>query len=209
MWGEPIRWSGMVCVVSGALYALAAWVHPVGEDLTAVLDPRWVPAHLIYWVSSLLMLVGLVGIYARQATETGRLGLVAFVLALVGTALVSSILFIVSTVIPLIAVESPALFERAMTPPPFALPVFILGFGGGYILLGIATMRARVLPRWAGTLLIVGVTLFMVAEADVVGESLSHKFVTVGDTLFGFGFAWIGWALWAERGPSGRARTRG
>jgi hypothetical protein len=29
-----IRWSGLISLLAGVLYALAALLHPVGEDLT-------------------------------------------------------------------------------------------------------------------------------------------------------------------------------
>jgi hypothetical protein len=195
-----IRWSGLASVLAGVLYALAAFLHPVGEDLAAVNSSLWVPAHLVYWVSVLLMQLGLVGLYARQVEKTGWLGLVGFVLAFIGTAVVGTILFMVSTMIPLIAAEAPAIFDQAMTPPPiFSLLVFILGFGLGYILFGVASMRARVFSRWTGLFLIIGVSFFMVSEAPLFDRTLSHMIVTIGDVVFGLGFAWMGYTLWSEK----------
>jgi len=194
-----IRWSGLINLLAGVLYAVGALLHPVGEDLAAVSSPNWVPAHLVYWVSVLLLHLGLVGLYARQAEQTGWLGLVGFVLAFIGTALVGSILVFASTILPLIAAEAQAIFDRAATPPDFLLPMFILGFGLGWILIGIVTMRAGVLPRWSGSLLIVGVTLFMISEAVPFEVMLAHTLVTVGDIIFGLGMVWIGYALWSEQ----------
>src|SRR5215211_1436791 len=68
-----IRWSGLISLSAGVLYALAAFLHPVGEDLAAVTSPKWVPAHLVYWVSVILMQLGLVGLYARQVEKAGWL----------------------------------------------------------------------------------------------------------------------------------------
>ncbi len=194
-----IRWSGLISLLAGVLYAVGALLHPVGESLAAVSSPNWVPAHLVYWVSVLLLHLGLVGLYARQAEQTGRLGLVGFVLAFIGTALVGSILVFASTILPLIAAEAQAIFDRAARPPDFLLPVFILGFGLGWILLGVVTMRAGVLPRWSGLLLIIGVTLFMISEAAPFEATLAHTLVTVGDIIFGLGLVWIGYALWSEQ----------
>jgi hypothetical protein len=194
-----IRWSGLISVLASVLYAVGALLHPVGESLAAINSPNWVPAHLVYWVSVLLMHLGLVGLYARQAGQTGRLGLVGFVLAFIGTALVGSILVFASTILPLIAAEAQAIFDRAARPPDFLLPVFILGFGLGWILVGVVTMRAGVLPRWSGLLLIIGVTLFMISEAAPLEATLAHTLVTVGDIIFGLGLVWIGYALWSEQ----------
>lgn len=194
-----IRWSGLISLLAGVLHVVGALLHPVGEDLAAVQSPNWVPAHLVYWVSVLLLQLGLVGLYARQVKQTGWLGLVGFVLAFIGTALVGSILLYVSTVLPLIASEAQAIFDQAATPPVFLLPVFILGFGLGWILLGVAIMRADVLPRWSGLLLIIGVTLFVVSEVLPFEAPLAHVLVTVGDVVFGLGLVWLGYALWSEK----------
>jgi hypothetical protein len=194
-----IRWSGLISLLVGVLYALAAFLHPVGEDLAAVNSPKWVTAHLVYWVSVILMQFGLVGLYARQVEKAGWLGLVGFVLAFIGTGFVETILFMVSTIIPFIAAQAPTIFDQAMTPPAFTVPVFVGGFGLGYILFGVATMRAGVLPRWSGLLLIIGVSFFMISEAQLFDRALSHVMVTIGDVVFGLGFAWAGYALWSEK----------
>lgn len=125
--------------------------------------------------------------------------MLSFGLSFIGTALVGSILVVSATLIPLIAAEAPAIFEQAIALPAFLLPVFVLGFGLGYILLGMATMRAGVFPRWSGLLLIVGVSLFMISEAALFDRTLSHVLVTVGDVLFGLGWVWIGYVLWSEK----------
>ena len=190
-----IRWSGLISVLAGVLYALGALLHPVGEDLAAYASPKWVPAHQVYWVSAMLMLFGLVGLYARQVEKIGWLGLVGFVLAFIGTVLVDSIFVMASTVIHLVAVQAPALFDQVAAPPTFGVLMIILG----YILFGIATMRAGVLPRWSGLLLIIGSAMFMISEAVPLNASLSHLIVTIGDVIFGAGFVWMGFALWSER----------
>jgi len=197
-----IRWSGPITIFSGLLYTVGALLHPVGENLTAVSHPNWVPSHLIYWASVNLLFFGLVGLYARHAKATGWLGLLGFVLAFIGTALVGSILLYVSTVLPFIASEAKGIFEKAAETPVFLLPVFILGFGLGWILLGVAIMRAGLLPRWSGVLLIIGVTLFIISEAVPLDTTLAHLLVTTGDILFALGLLWIGYILWSEKSES-------
>ena len=194
-----IRWSGLISILAGVLYALGALLHPVGEDLGAYASPKWVPAHQVYWVSAMLMLFGLVGLYARQVEKSGWLGLVGFVLAFIGTAFVGSIFFMASTVLPLIAAETPALFDQAAAPPALGVLVVVLGYIVGYIVFGIATMRAGVLPRWSGLLLIIGSAMFLISEAVPLNASLSHLIVTIGDVIFGAGFVWMGFALWSEK----------
>jgi hypothetical protein len=194
-----IRWSGLMSILAGVLYALGALLHPVGEDLDAYLSPNWVPAHQVYWVAAILMLFGLVGLYARQVEETGWLGLVGFGLAFIGTVLVSGIFAVASTVIHLVAVESPALFDQAVTPPAYGVIVLVLGYILGYVLFGIATTRAGVFPRGSGILLVIGSVMFFVSESVPLSASLSHLVVTIGDVIFGASFVWMGFALWSEK----------
>jgi hypothetical protein len=193
-----VRLSGLTSVCAGALYALAALLHPVGEDLASVTSSKWLPAHITYWISAILMLFGLVGLHVRQAKATGLFGLASFVLAFVGTSIVASIMVMMTTVIPLVATEAADLLTAAMTPPTFALVMFAVGFGLGFILFGVALVRAAVLPRWSGLLLIIGIFLFVASEAQLFDPMLSHVIVTVGDLAFGLGFAWAGYALWSE-----------
>jgi hypothetical protein len=203
-----IRWSGLISVFAGALYALGALLHPVGEDLAAVTSSSWIPAHLVYWISVILMQFGLVGLYARQARETGLLGLASFVLAFIGTNIVASIMMMASSAIPLVAKQSPGILTDAMTPSTPELIVFLVSFGLGYVLFGVAIMRAAVLPRWSGLLLILGVMLFLVSEAQLFESAVAHVIVTAGDVAFGLGLAWAGYALWSEHGTHARLLER-
>jgi hypothetical protein len=196
-----IRWSGLASLLAGVLHILGAFLHPVGEDAAAISSPNWVPAHLVLWVSGILILLGLVGLYTRQGEKTGWLGLVGFVLAFIGIAVGGGLLSIVSIIIPLIATEAPALVDQAMTPPAFVLPVVAVGFGLGFILFGVATMRAGVLPRWAGLLLIIG-TVLQMAEGSPMDRMLLHVILTAGRVVFGLSFAWMGYALWSEKRAS-------
>lgn len=203
-----IRWSGLISVIAGMLFAVAALIHPAGEDLAAYSSPNWVTAHLLGWVSVMLMQLGLVGLYARQMERMAWLGLVGFVLAFIGTAFAGAIQFMVATVIPVVAAKATAIFPRVRRPPTFAVPLLALGFGLGYVLFGIATIRAGVLPRWSGLLLSIGVLLFMFAEvsreASLLSGMLPHVIGDSGAAVLGLGLAWMGYALWSEkRGPAG------
>ena len=40
----------------------------------------------------------------------------------------------------------------------------------------------------------------MFSEAPLFNRMFSHVVVTVGDVVFGFGVAWMGYALWSEKG---------
>ena len=208
-----IRWSGLAAILGGALFPVAAIIHPNGEDLAAVTMPNWLPAHLLGFVSVMLIHLSLIGLYARQVEQAGWLGLIGFLLAFVGSAFAIVIQYVTSTAIPLIAAQAPAIFDQAMTPPSFAPPLFVFGFILGHVLFGIATIRAGVLPRGSGCLVVIGILLFFLGEIAFLGQGLSspalqqffvlirklHVIVLLGDIAFGLGLAWMGYSVWKEK----------
>jgi len=64
----------------------------------------------------------------------------------------------------------------------------------GPLLFGIATFRARILPRWAG------VFLTLAAVLIPVGGMFPHEYQTMIAMIpIGLAVAWLGYALFAER----------
>jgi uncharacterized RDD family membrane protein YckC len=62
------------------------------------------------------------------------------------------------------------------------------------VLFGIATFRARVLPRWAGALLALNAVL--VPLGALVPPEYQPKIIMIP---IGLALVWLGYALWAER----------
>lgn len=153
-----LRWSGLASILAGVLYTIATLLHPPGEDVPAMITAAWVPAHAIGWVANSLLLLGLVGLYGRQAEKTGWLGLLGFVLAFIGVTVESGGNFSSVTLMPDLAATVPDAFTTLMNRAPFAFPVAVVVFGLtlivsrtlGFLLFGIATMRANVLPPLGG-----------------------------------------------------------
>ncbi len=85
-------------------------------------------------------LVGLLGLHARQAASYGVLGTVGFLAALAGTILVLANVLLIRVA------------ERNLL--DLLLLLGLVGMLLGFVLLGIATLRARVLPQWTGVALI-------------------------------------------------------
>ena len=103
-----------------------------------------------------VLVFGLVALYAAQVEQSGLLGGLRMVLSVVGTTLVSGVVLVE------IAGASGAGVENVLEA---GLPGALALLGGlafliGLILFGAATMRAGVFPRWAGLLLIVGDVVF-------------------------------------------------
>lgn len=190
------RLSGMSLLIGGLLAALG--VIPVfftGDDSTSTIAAT---AALLRVLGGMLIVVGLPGMYLRQAERVGLLGLVGFL----GTLFYILILGVAGDtinafIVPFIASAAPALLKGSL--PSGLVNFFIvgglLGLVGG-ILLGIVTLRVAVLPRWAGLPLIVGAVL------SFIGNFLLPVIGTVGVVLFLVGLAWLGFGVWSYRQPA-------
>jgi hypothetical protein len=134
-------------------------------------------------VLAMLLLVALVGLYASQAEAVGVLGSVGFLVALVGTALFVGGMWDGVFLFPALAQDAPAFMD--------ADPTFLEKVGStlstvllvvGWLVFAVATLRARIYPRAAAVLLLVG---------TVVG-AIPLPLTTI---LFGAAVAWMGVAL--------------
>jgi hypothetical protein len=154
---------------------------------------------------SVFGLLGVAGIYARQAEAAGWLGLAGYLQLSSWLVLFLAFNFFEAFVLPLLATEAPALAEGFLgmfTRSAGALNFGILSslwalsdilFVLGSLVFGIATLRAGVLSRWAAGTFIVGIGL---APAYELLPTALQPLVAVP---IGLGLAWLGYALWAER----------
>jgi hypothetical protein len=150
-------------------------------------------------------LLGMAGLYARQADTSGWLGLAGYLMLSLWLVLIMGFSFVEAFILPLLATAVPTFVEGWMgmlnssasamnlgvLPTLWTLtaPLYLLGG----LLFGIATFRAGILPRWAGVLLAAGTALAPIA-ALLPLESQPKVAVPVGLAL-----AWLGYALWSER----------
>jgi hypothetical protein len=79
---DLIRWSGTLAIGAGASFILSPLLHPSSPQSAA-----WVPMHLLFFAALIVTLLALVGIFAYQLQQAGRLGLTGFFTAFVGTAM--------------------------------------------------------------------------------------------------------------------------
>jgi hypothetical protein len=176
---ELIRWSGFLAIGAGAFLALSPLVHPSSSQSAA-----WVPMHLLFFAALIATLLSLVGILLYQLQQARRLGFVGFFAAFVGTAM-------------MLLEGREHLFspDFGVGTPRGLLELIIasLVFSIGYILLGVAIVRAGMLPRGAGILLAVGGPI--VAFSPPIGVLAVE---IVGHALFGLGLLRVGYVL-----PSG------
>jgi hypothetical protein len=197
------RWSGMACILSGLLLALATLIHPSRETPEIILQQelRLVAAHWLFTFSCGFLLLGLPGLYVAQSEWAGQLGLVSFLMLFFGT-----LFFAISNnygfIAPVLAAQAPAMLDAINAYPPIITlnALLAVGFFLGFIFFGIATLRARVLPRQTGILMIIGSPLNMVGA--VLGLLAFEAFWIVailGALALGLGLASAGYSLWLHK----------
>jgi hypothetical protein len=193
-----IRWAGMAAILSGALFVITdvLFFAASGDVPTRVAAASgvWLASIMLDLVGTYLGLLALVGLYARQSAQSGTLGLVAFVLASLGTSLNIGYLWAGSFVVPHLTDVAPGFLDMVDTEPSgliaLGFTITFLLFALGWALMGYATTRARILPRRVGWSLVVGSLLNLV----LAGAGLPF-----GTAVLGLALAWLGWSLWSER----------
>jgi hypothetical protein len=198
-----LRLAGLSAMAAGLCFLVIGMFHPVNEP--SAVNATWVNVHVFATALGFFGLFGMAGLYARQVEESGWLGLAGFLLFTVWMTLVCGFSFVEAFILPKLATESPAFvagFLGMFSGAPSAIDLGILptlwNISGpmyifGLLLFGIATFRARVLPRWAGALLALGALLVPVG-ALVPPEYQPRIMVPIGLAL-----AWLGYALFSER----------
>jgi hypothetical protein len=171
-----LQGSGLLAIAAGASMVVTPVVHPESPQSAA-----WVPVHLLYFATLMAIQLVLVGVFARQVRRTGILGVVAFLTAFIGTAMM-----LLEGREHLFSSD----FGQGTPVGLWQLIAASFAFSVGYILLGVATVRAGVLPRGAGILLAVGGPI--VAFSPPIGI---QAVLIVGHALFGAGLAWSGYGL--------------
>jgi hypothetical protein len=182
--------------------------HPANVP-SSVTTTRWEIVHYLACAMSFFGVLGLAGLYARQAVKTGWLGLVGYVLLSLWFVLIMGFSFVEAFILPHVATALPAFvqawmgtlvgpaskFDLGALPTIWTLSAPALILGG--LLFGIATFRAGILPRWAGALLALSCALAPLAGAL---PNASQPKIAIPQ---GLALAWLGYALMTERPTPG------
>jgi len=199
------RIAALAAALAGLIYIVIQFIHPadVVESLTT---PMWTIVHVLSFAEAVLVMIGLTGLYLRQVREFGVLGLIAYALFGFFFVLQAAFNFAEAFIAPLIAVDAPklavdivGLFGRYPAVNDLgalaALPqVGAVLYVGGALLFGVSIIRARVLSRGAGILLIAAAVI-----TPVAGALLPHALERMAAIPMGLGFLWLGISLWMDQ----------
>lgn len=159
-----IRLGGLAAILAGILRGINSFIPS---------DAPSVALEILYLLTDIFILFGIMGIYSFQHRESGLWGFFGFLLAIVGTGMIIG---------PDGAIAGVNMY-----------PVGTLILAGGLTLLAIGSWIANKLPRWVPTLWVLSTILGFIGYF-VPGFSL--LFVISG-VLFGIGFVGAGIKVWS------------
>jgi hypothetical protein len=199
-----IRLAGFSALLAGMFYVLVGLFHPANIS-ASVTTPSWELVHIAACAFAFFGLLGMAGLHARQAQKAGWLGLIGYVLLSLWLVLVLGFSFVEAFILPSLATAAPSFvdawmgmfngpagkFDLGVLPAVWTLSAPLLILGG--LLFGVATFRARILPRLAGALLALSTVLAPVAA--FLPNAAQPKIAI----LMGIALVWLGYSLWTER----------
>lgn len=181
-----VRWGGLAALISGVVSVIGDLLRLFVdvESAEAATTVSYMLVFSTYLIGAILLLLGLIGLYISQSEEAGNLGLVGFPIAFVGTMLFAGTLWFELFITPSLATEAPRLAEAELGLAGFII-AFLLVFLG-WLLFGVASLRAHIYPRWAAVLLIVGVVLTFFP-------------IPLSGVVFSVAVAWMGFILFTRK----------
>jgi hypothetical protein len=186
---NPVRLGGLAALSAGVLL----FISDLLQLYIRLIDPAsfrtilFVDA-LLSVLLAVLVQLALVGLYVPNVKVLGVLGLIGFVVASIGVRLTMGSSFVFAFIKPIVGPLDPEFFEE----PVVSMVRFALTFVLGWVLLGVAMIRAGVYPRPATALLIVG-TLVLLLPLPLSG------------VIFAVVVAWLGYTLFMARDEENEA----
>jgi hypothetical protein len=201
---ELLRWTGLAAMAAAVIFAGIQPIHPP-DLLASVTTTSWAIIIGLKLVMCLLFLVGIAGIYVRQADRAGWLGFAGFAMLTLSWWLQTGYVFIDAFVLPVLVGPAPGFIDSFLGMVNPASPVTmdigpmgtvyaavgILYMLGG-LLFGIATVRAGVLPRAPAILLAVAAVLTPLAVL------LPHEIQRLAAVPVAVAVGWLGYAVWTS-----------
>ena len=166
-----VRWGAIDLMLGGAVWVILGLSGVLGY-LQAIPGREDVVLLIVALLLTAAELVGLHVLRGRSYGLLGRAGLYIAVASLLSRALGAGVYLAGSSALQWIS-----------------YPWGTIGMLVGFVVYGVATLRARVLPLWYGFALIVSVPISLPLGA-------------YGTTLFGFIMLALGYALWSRKGTS-------
>jgi len=158
---SPIsRRAGLLSVTAAVLIVLSQIMRLA---MSRLLGPDWAttPAYTLTYTIALFgmgsLLLAVTAIYTRESAALGRVGLIGYLSAFLGTVMVAGDWWFEAFAIPMIATAAPAVLDLSLSGPLLVGAIATVGlYTVGWTVFGIAALRAHAFPRIAALLVLVG-----------------------------------------------------
>ena len=179
------RHAGPITLTAGGVFAathLVLFLVMDRSDLQAMLaDPVFRVANLAYAATFSGLMLALFAVYVRQARAAGTFGLVALCAAIVGTLSLGANMWFEGFASPWLAEVVPQVLTADKTTiwRIGYLSSYLL-FAMGWVLFGLASLRARVFPAAVSVAIMVGGAIGFLAASPPYGVALGAALVWLG-----------------------------
>ena len=158
---SPIsRRAGLLSVIAAVLIVLSQILRLA---LSRLLGPDWAttPAYTLTYSVALLgmgsLLLAVTAIYTRESAALGKVGLIGYLTAFLGTLMVAGDWWFEAFVIPMIATAAPAVLDLPLSGPLLVGAIATVAlYTVGWTVFGLAALRSHAFPRMAALLMLVG-----------------------------------------------------
>jgi hypothetical protein len=199
------RNASIALAIAGVIFILIQPLHP-HEDVASITTGTWFVVHIVSLAMAVLGLAGIAGVYLSQVTRSGIFGLLGYLVFSLFFITQAAVSFAEAFILPLTAAGSPevtediaSLFATGYVLQTDVGPLAIVGtagavlYLGGGILFAVGVLRANVLPRWTGVLLIVA------SLASLTAAILPHELARYAAVPMGIALIALGVTLFAQQ----------
>jgi hypothetical protein len=195
------RAAGVAAAVAGLIFIGVQINHPP-LDATTITTTEVAVRDGLKVLMAALAVVGVTGMYLRQVTKTGVLGLIGYLVLGAGYLVIMSTSAIATFVLPSIADTDPSYVNDVLAEATGGSATGDIGllhnvfqvqnvaYLVGGLVFGIALYRARVLARWAAALLAVG------GVVSIALSLMSDAFFRLLAFPNGIAMIGLGYSLW-------------
>lgn len=184
---KPSALAAGVLLVVGSAVALIPMAQ---TESGRAASPVFQVTSVVLLAAALLLLLALFSLYVRRAAQVGSYGFSAVLVAGTGTVLICAVYWSHAFLWPSLAQAAPELLDGGtVVPGPFRFGELVARaiFGIGWIMAGVALLRAHIYGYVPAILIMVGAVVTVVPSFSSVIPSF-----VVGQLIFGVGVFWLG-----------------
>ncbi len=197
-----MRLGGLATMVAGVILIIVSIALIMGavnlaNRVEAATTGTYAVLTSLFVLATILLQGGLVALYAHRSEDMGIFGVVGFLVAFFGTALMVAFCWAEAYVVPAVADIDPAQLGNLYSIGTWgrARVAAILLYPVGWIVFGFAVYQARVYPDWAARVLVIGAII-----------NLSPRQGT--DLVFAVGLVWVGLVVFTRQATSDQQPSR-